>query len=81
MGSSCFCRGNRNMAAELQAILEEKGWQDAAEIRGGLCKDNCSNGPHIQINNKPVSRCTPALIINMIEEEIQGSPDISSAKG
>ena len=47
LGSSCFSRGNKDLAAQLQTYVDSNGWTDIVTIRGTLCRNRCASGPHL----------------------------------
>ncbi len=50
LGSSCFARGNGDLLSQVQEMLKEYGLDNAISIRGRLCADGCSKGPHVTID-------------------------------
>jgi NADH:ubiquinone oxidoreductase subunit E len=70
MGSSCFCRGNRTLAAELKNAIVRRGWTDLVEIKGCLCRDACSTGPHVRINGVSTNVRTAAVLESRIDEQL-----------
>lgn len=57
MGSSCYSRGNRTLAAEVEEIITRRGWTDV-QMRGRHCQNQCAAGPHVNISGVA---CTPTM--------------------
>jgi len=51
MGSSCFARGNTDNLNFLENYIKENGLDAEIELAGELCKEQCSKGPNIYIDN------------------------------
>jgi NADH:ubiquinone oxidoreductase subunit E len=60
MGSSCFARGNRDLAGQLQTYVDSNGWTDRVTIKGALCRNMCTSGPNISANSVRICHTTPA---------------------
>lgn len=52
MGSSCFSRGNGNVAARVNGFIKEHGLEGKVEMSGCLCRGQCKDGPNIEVNGK-----------------------------
>lgn len=50
MGSSCYSRGNKTLAQELKDLINQRGWSNKVQIKGRLCCNQCSSGPHVHVN-------------------------------
>lgn len=50
MGSSCFSRGNGNIAACVSAYIKEHGLDGKVTMSGCLCRGQCKDGPNIEVN-------------------------------
>jgi len=70
MGSSCYCRGNRTLAADLKDLIAKRNWENLVTIKGCLCKDTCANGPNISINGIPCKVTTIGGLEKQIEQNL-----------
>lgn len=52
MGSSCFSRGNGNVASAVQAFIKSHGLEGKVAMAGCLCRGECKNGPNVEVNGK-----------------------------
>ena len=50
MGSSCFARGNLDNLNFLESYIKENNLEADIELTGALCKEKCSSGPNIYID-------------------------------
>lgn len=50
LGSSCFTRGNRETLNLLEDHIAEQNLTDRVTLKGRLCLDSCSCGPHIKVD-------------------------------
>ena len=69
MGSSCFSRGNNGRAIEmLQHCAESAGFHP--EIVGHLCENQCTQGPHITIEDTLFSNVQPACFPELLKHHL-----------
>ncbi len=69
MGSSCFSRGNNGQAIEmLQHCAEAAGF--VPEIVGHLCENQCTQGPHITIEDTLYSNVQPACFPELLKHHL-----------
>ncbi len=69
MGSSCFSRGNNGRALEiLRHCAESAGVQP--EIVGHLCENQCTQGPHITIEDTLYSNVQPACFPELLKHHL-----------
>ena len=69
MGSSCFSRGNNGRAIEtLQHCAESAGF--TPEIVGHLCENQCTQGPHITIEDTLYSNVQPACFPELLKHHL-----------
>ncbi len=54
IGSSCFARGNAANVKIVEDFITQRGLSDELDIElsGGLCTDNCPDGPVVVVNEK-----------------------------
>ena len=68
MGSSCYSRGNRTLVQELNDAIDRRAWTELVQVKGCLCHNACSSGPHVQINGTHCTIKTVLAIESQIEE-------------
>ena len=69
MGSSCFSPGNNGPAFEmLQHCAEAAGF--VPEIVGHLCENQCTQGPHITIEDTLYSNVQPACFPELLKHHL-----------
>ena len=54
IGSSCFARGNAENVKIVEDFIAQRGLADELDIElcGGLCTNNCPDGPIVIVNEK-----------------------------
>ena len=54
IGSSCFARGNAENVKIVEDFIAQHGLADELDIElsGGLCTNNCPDGPIVIVNEK-----------------------------
>lgn len=71
MGSSCFARGNKELAQELKDFIDsEDNCEDKAMLSGNLCDGRCESGPNIKINGKIIKN-TEEHILEKIKKQLK----------
>ncbi len=69
MGSSCYSRGNNGKAIEhLRHCAESAGF--VPEISGHLCEDQCTQGPHITIEDTLYSNVQPSCFPELLKHHL-----------
>ena len=68
LGSSCFSRGNKHNLGVVQAFLKEHGLAADVQLRGCLCLDACSGGPHITIDGVRHDRVDPNSCLDILRK-------------
>ncbi len=70
MGSSCFTRGNKDNLKIIQDYLKD---YDSAEIvlTGSLCKEQCSNGPVIYLDDTMYSCLDTAQLTDLLDSFVK----------
>lgn len=69
MGSSCFSRGNKQNLPIIQQFLDENGISAEVEITGSLCRELCSQGPMITIDDRDYFHTDPSALISLLKQE------------
>ena len=70
MGSSCYCRGNKSLAAEVKDLIAKRSWEQCVAIRGCLCKDQCAKGPNVSIGGVSAPVATIGSLEKLIEQAL-----------
>ena len=70
IGSSCFARGNTGNVAIAEEFLAKHGLKDDVDIdlSGGLCTNNCADGPIVIVNDKVYKRVEPGVMLDILNE-------------
>jgi len=66
MGSSCFSRGNNKNVEIIEKFIQENNLSAKVDLVGTLCRNKCSKGPVIIINNKEYFGVTPDSILDLL---------------
>ena len=69
IGSSCHIKGSRQVVAELQEFIKEKGIEDKAELAGTFCMGKCQQGVCVTIDDEFYS-VTPETVADFFEKEV-----------
>ncbi|NLN31053.1 MAG: (2Fe-2S) ferredoxin domain-containing protein [Bacteroidales bacterium] len=70
LGSSCFSRGNKDVAVFIKEYLKKHHLEDKVIFRGARCIGNCTNGPNLNINGKIIEGITLAGIEDILDREL-----------
>lgn len=69
IGSSCFARGNAENVKIVEDFIAERGLSDELDIElsGGLCTNNCPDGPVVIVNEKIYKHVNADVMQEIIE--------------
>lgn len=70
LGSSCFSRGNKDVAMFIRDYLKQHHLEDKVIFKGARCMGKCSNGPNLNINGKVTEGITLARIEGILDKEL-----------
>jgi len=70
MGSSCFSRGNKRNLGVVQNFLREHGIEAKVGLRGCLCLDACSKGPHLTIDGTRYEQVDPNACLDILRKHL-----------
>jgi NADH:ubiquinone oxidoreductase subunit E len=70
LGSSCFSRGNKDVAMFIRDYLKRNHLDEKVVFRGSRCMGHCSNGPNMRINEIIVEEVTISKIESILEDEL-----------
>ena len=74
LGSSCYSRGNRKTLEILEQFVEEAGLRDEVGLKGRLCLDRCSCGPHVVVDGERIDLVAPEGVTEVIKQRLAGAP-------
>jgi NADH:ubiquinone oxidoreductase subunit E len=69
MGSSCFSRGNKDLAVFIKDYLKKNHLDDRVVFRGARCLGHCTYGPAIIINDRIIDGVGIADIEALLDTE------------
>lgn len=58
VGTSCMVRGSQDLLHSLIDYIEERGLQNAVDIRATFCFEQCDRGPTISVGGTVIEKCT-----------------------
>ena len=70
LGSSCFSRGNKEVAMFIREYLKQHHLEDKVIFKGARCMGMCSSGPNLNINGKITQGITLAGIEGILDKEL-----------
>lgn len=70
IGSSCFARGNAKNVKIVEDFISQRGLSDEIDIElsGGLCTNNCPDGPVVIVNDKVYKHVTGGVMLDILEQ-------------
>ena len=71
LGSSCFSRGNKDVAMFIRDYLRQHHLEDKVIFKGARCMGKCSNGPNLNINGRIIEGVTLAGIEGIMDHELE----------
>jgi NADH:ubiquinone oxidoreductase subunit E len=74
MGSSCFARGNGEHLELIEEYLERNKLQAKIELAGSRCRNDCADGPMIDINGKTYRKLDQGMLLDLLEYHFKGTP-------
>ncbi len=84
MGSSCYTRGNARNVELAEKFLEEHGLNENAELEvdvcGGLCTENCLNGPIVLIDGTVYKHVDEGLLLDLLNANISSAKNKEAAR-
>jgi NADH:ubiquinone oxidoreductase subunit E len=69
LGSSCFSRGNKDVAMYIRDYLKKNHLDDKVIFKGARCMGHCSSGPNMNINGEILEGVTLSKIEAILEKE------------
>ena len=70
LGSSCFSRGNKEVAQFIRDYLHKNQLEDRVVFKGARCLGHCSNGPNLIINGKAIEGVGLTQVEKIMENEL-----------
>lgn len=70
IGSSCFARGNAENVKIVEDFISQRGLSDEIDIElsGGLCTNNCPDGPVVIVNEKIFKHVNGGVMADILEQ-------------
>ena len=70
IGSSCFARGNAENVKIVEDFISQRGLSDEIDIElsGGLCTNNCPDGPVVIVNDKIYKHVNSGVMGDILEQ-------------
>lgn len=69
IGSSCHIKGSRQVVAQIQHLIAEKGLGDKVELGGTFCMGKCQQGVCVTVGDEFFS-VTPDTVVEFFENEV-----------
>lgn len=70
LGSSCYSRGNRRTLELLEEYIDSEKLTKKVSLRGRLCLDYCSCGPHIVLDGDRIDLVAPEGVLDVLEQKL-----------
>ncbi|HBE40872.1 MAG TPA: NADH-quinone oxidoreductase subunit F [Bacteroidales bacterium] len=70
LGSSCFSRGNKDVAIYIKDYLKQHHLEGKVVFKGARCMGNCINGPNLMINGRITEGVNLAVIESILDKEL-----------
>lgn len=70
VGTSCMIRGSQQLLREVIDHIEERGLQNAVDVRATFCFERCSKGPTIAIGDTVIEKCTIDKACSVLDKEL-----------
>jgi NADH-quinone oxidoreductase subunit G len=70
VGTSCMLRGSQQLLREMIDHIEERGLQNAVDIRATFCFEQCDKGPSMSIGDTVIKKCTFDKACKVLDEEL-----------
>ncbi|MCD8378422.1 MAG: (2Fe-2S) ferredoxin domain-containing protein [Candidatus Gastranaerophilales bacterium] len=67
MGSACFAKGNQENLGFIKEYIEENHLETEVELVGGLCENECSQGPRIIADGVTYTNVTKEKILEILK--------------
>lgn len=73
MGSSCFARGNGEHLELIENYLARNELTVSVELAGFRCRDECAEGPMLEINGKRYRKVDPGMLLDLLDYYFSGA--------
>lgn len=67
MGSACFAKGNQDNLVFIKNYIEEHCLESEIHLIGGLCENQCANGPRIIVDDVAYNNVTKEKILEILK--------------
>lgn len=76
VGTSCMVRGSQQLLHQLIGRIEERGLQNAVDVRATFCFEQCDRGPTISVGDRVIEKCTFEKACQALEEQLGAVEEI-----
>jgi len=73
MGSSCFSKGNKDIAKKIIQYIGENKLDKKIQVQGCLCRGLCKSGPVVEIKGKLYTSVTEQSIETILKEALEAT--------
>lgn len=70
MGSSCFSKGNKEIAQRIINYINQNGLDNEIQVQGCLCRGFCKEGPVVEIKGKTYTNITESSIESILRDAL-----------
>lgn len=70
VGTSCMVRGSQQLLQQMIKHIEERGMQNAVDIRATFCFEQCDRGPTIAIGDTVIEKCSFETACQALDEKM-----------
>lgn len=58
VGTSCMVRGSQQLLHDIVSEIEQRGLQNAVDVKATFCFEQCDRGPSISVGEQVLEKCT-----------------------
>ncbi|UCE50486.1 MAG: NAD(P)H-dependent oxidoreductase subunit E [Phycisphaerales bacterium] len=73
VGSSCHVKGAREVVDRFNELLNTKGLQGRAELKGSFCMEHCGEGINWKIDDEIISSTSVEEAIETLQKRVFGT--------
>ncbi|MCE5323251.1 [FeFe] hydrogenase, group A [bacterium] len=70
-GTSCMVRGSQQLLRQLIEVIEERGLQNAVDVKATFCFEACDRGPTISVGDTVIHKCTIEKAVKALDKELE----------
>ena len=72
MGSSCFSKGNKDVAQKIIQYITANHLDKQIQVQGCLCRGLCKDGPVVEIKGKTYSNVSAETVESLLKTALEG---------